>query len=628
MPAFIDDRPEGVFVNLEKLPSEWNFRTFVNDLFAQGFRFEELEYSLFLKLAYPVEPLSKEDSFLLLAKKIVPFPSERKVLYKEVRVMNHGAHAEYMFEPVFLEHTEKEPVYGEPDENGEKPITGYEEQVHAEPTHLDLDEFIAAMWMKGVRYGIDIHAFEPRTEAKNAHRAVIARELPPTPGRDAELKEEYSELHRDDSPLIRAGIADLRRFKNRFPQISEGQKIVRKIPRILGKPGYSITGDVLEPIVPKDLNMNHVSGPGTQVEVINGEQYLLSTIDGFLTLDVKTNQISVTVKIENTEGISTRTTGDLYLTVEEFIEHGEVQEGRVVEGKNMRFSSGVFGSLISDGGKIVIDDSLAGGSAKSDGGTIQIKKRASNSNIEALGGSVEINYAENCFITAQTVYIGHAINCDIVARDLRIDISQGCAMAGCNVDIGVADIRRDNITQVTIFIPDMADFHQRNAKYDAAMKEIQLDIDDKLEEIKAFKSEPEFAKFLSLMEMIQSGKIKLSPAQEQNFNQMQRMQRGNIKGLERLVTEKNAIVTRLAEKRKEYDEFKKMQEELSSGRVCKIAKVTGSTLVQQMQTPYGIAKIDAPSTREIRNILRTRTASRLLVFADDRGSVAWSYASP
>ena len=72
----------------------------------------------------------------------------------------------------------------------------------------------------------------------------------------------------------------------------------------------------------------------------------------------------MTEKLENKAGISVKTTGDLVLSVDEFIEHGEVQEGREVRGRNMVFRSDVFGRVISEGGNIELKKNLSGGIAE------------------------------------------------------------------------------------------------------------------------------------------------------------------------------------------------------------------------------------------------------------------------
>jgi hypothetical protein len=626
LPSFIQSRQDGVFVNPSLVTSDRNFRTFVDHLFAQGWLFCGLDYPLFQNLAYPVEPLVKQDSFILLARKIVAFAPERRALYKEVRLMDGGARAEYMFEPVFFEHRYRNPIYGDTDKSGVVTILGYDEQIRTQPTQLDFDEFVTDMWCKGVRFGMDVKAVETGIALTRMVRAVIATQLMPTPGRDAELKEECEELHRDDSPMIRAGIADLRRFKNRFPQIAKGQKVVSKIPRQFGKPGYKVTGEVVHPDIPKDIDFERISGHGTKIELIDGIQFIVAVADGFLAIDVQSNLISVTLKIENSEGISTKTTGDLSLTVEEFIEHGEVQEGRLVEGKNMKFTSAVYGSLISYGGRIVMEDSLVGGSARSYGGSIVIRRRASNATLESKGGSVEVKYAENCMIFGQTVTIGHAINCDIVAKELYMDWSQGCSIAARSAIIRMSDVRKDDATMVSMVVPDPEEFNRRNAKLKEAVTEVQCLMDAILAAINDAKSNPDFSKFLAIKEMVQSKKLELTSAQEQNLRQMQKRHQPSIKLMEKLMAEKDELHVSLVAKRKKYENFMSAHNALSEGMVCKIAKIVGSTVVQQIHTKNGEAHFEGVSGKELHNLLRTRVNARWCIYADDHGSMEWKYS--
>ena len=189
-PAFLHRRKEGIFIDLAKLVSEANFQAFVTDLFEQGLRFSGLDYQWLQNLAYKIGPRRPHSGEVRLAQEIVIFAASRKALYKEVRMMEGGARAEYMFEPVFLEVIFQEPRYGEPDASGNAAITGYQERTRTQPTMLDFDEFVADMWIKVVRFGLDMQAFENGITRRKADRVVVATELKPVEGRDAELQEE------------------------------------------------------------------------------------------------------------------------------------------------------------------------------------------------------------------------------------------------------------------------------------------------------------------------------------------------------------------------------------------------------------------------------------------------------
>jgi len=96
------------------------------------------------------------------------FLPERHELYRGAKLLEGGNRAGYFFEPVSIEEVYEDPVYGEPGEDGVSPVTGYETKTWQAPTELDFDEFVAAMWLNGVKFGID----------EDAVRQAIADDAP------------------------------------------------------------------------------------------------------------------------------------------------------------------------------------------------------------------------------------------------------------------------------------------------------------------------------------------------------------------------------------------------------------------------------------------------------------------
>jgi hypothetical protein len=617
-----------VLVDVAKMPADGSFWSFVDRLFAQGARFSGLDYVCFQKLLYQPESLRQSGKELKLASEIVVFAPLRRSLYKEVRLLEKGARAEYLFEPAFLEVSYQEPVYGEADATGQTPIVGHRDKTRSDPTLLDIDEFIAVMWTKGVRFGIQVPAVANAIAANRADRVVVARELPPRAGRDAELQEQCEGLHRDDSPLIIAGRADLRRFKNRFPQIARGQRMMMKVPRQLGETGFKVTGESVEPELPKDIDLNAYSGPGTQIELSNDGQFIVAVADGFISIDLDSNQIAVTEKIENKSGIHAKTTGDLSLSVDEFVEHGEVQEGRIVEGKHMKFTSTVYGSLVSNAGRIELEDCLSGGRASSAGGSIRIKMRASNASLEAIGGTIEVHYAENSTLIGDVVTIEHAVNCEVVANTLRVGLAQGCALAAHKVDIGTTDQRRGKATVISVLVPDPTEAHKKIAVLKAATAELERLVDVKAVEMKRGAADPEFAKFYALSEMVQAGQITLSSAQESSFRQKQSKHAGALRAMEKMAKEKQGLQHLLQAKQSELDHFKEAQNARVAGRGCTIREVVGETCVQQMRTNLGVSHFKGSIGNDLGKMLREGASTPQRVFQDDQGSLEWLYATP
>ncbi|UUZ53583.1 FapA family protein [Massilia sp. H-1] len=156
------------------------------------------------------------------ASDIRPFDGQRRTLYKSVKVVD--GQAEYYFEPVVLT---------DPDDPDGPGITA----------HLTLDEFIADVWNKGVRFGIDTESVQRAIQFGKTERVIVASRLAPLPGVDAHIIEVSSDLHRSDAPRQLAnGKLDLMAFQNRFPQIKAGERLLKKIPRKDGETGFRIVG--------------------------------------------------------------------------------------------------------------------------------------------------------------------------------------------------------------------------------------------------------------------------------------------------------------------------------------------------------------------------------------------------
>ena len=627
LPNFIRKTASGVVLDVAKMPQDGSLLGFVDRLFAQGAYFTQLDHTSLQALLYQPESVRDHAGEIRLAAGIMLLSPARKSLYKEVRVLEQGARAEYLFEPVFLEVSEQVPVYGQTDASGQTPILGHREKTRLEPTSLDIDEFICVMWTRGVRYGIQVQAVVDAIAANKADRLAVALERPPEPGRDAELLEQFEGLHRDDSPLITAGRADLRRFKNRFPQIAKGQRMMKKLPRQLGKPGFRVTGAIIEPDLPKDMNLEALAGPGTCIENSVDGQFISAAVSGFISIDVASNQISVTEKIENKSGINVKTTGDLTLSVDEFVEHGEVQEGRVVEGKHMKFTSTVYGSLVSKSGRIELEDNLSGGRATSAGGSVHIKKRALNAGVEAVGGSIDVHYAENSTLIGDEVVIGHAINCEVIANKLRVGLAQGCTLAARSVQVEISDMCRGKANLVSVLVPDATEAQRKLAALRLGVADTERKIEAVSAEIKKLAADPEFSKLLALSEMVRAGKLVLSPVQESNFRQMQNRHVAGLKAMQRFAKEEQALQQSLQARHDEITQFRQSQSALAAGRGCTIREVVGETCVQQVPTSLGVPNFRGVTGNDLGKMLREMMPAPKRVFLEDRGSLAWCHTA-
>lgn len=626
LPGFVSRRAEGVIVDLRTLvPGE--FELFVNRLFAGEMRFSGLDYAAFLKLLYDADWLAAARGNCAEAKiaaAIVRFPLPRQALYHAVKLLEGGNRAEYVFEPVSIEEVYEEPVYGEPGEDGVAPVTGYESKTRQIPARLDIDEFVAAMWLKGVKFGIDVNAVCQTIANNTSGRLTIARHLEPTAGRDAEIQEVHSGLHRDNSPkILLNGRVDLKVFKNRFPQVAKGKRLLKKIPRKLGKQGYKVTGEIIEPKMPKDIDLYALASVGTNVEQAADGEYIVSILDGFITLDEHSNSISVTEKIETKGGVSARTTGDLDLGVDEFIEHGEVQEGRVVKGRNMTFLSYVFGNVISQGGNIRIEGTLSGGHAESLGGNITLNKCIAHSTVLARDGDVTINYCEHSTVTGKVVHVKHAVNCKIIADELFADAVEGCMIAARKAKIFSAGKSMGKETLVTMLIPDLAESEQHIAALKKKIAEMQENSKARAQEAESLKAQPEFAKYLALHERISSGAIRLTAEQAGNWQQLVKKNAQTASQMAKLGSEMDSLVLLLEESGEALAHAIQDRDATRDGVSCVIDRIIGQTTGQMMKSANGTGIFNKMSDSDIRDILLKSDGRKTRIFSEDSGSVGW-----
>lgn len=626
LPAYVLLRPEGVFIKLSPPPAQDILQLFVDRLFSSETRFVGLDYACFLRLLYGENSAASPGGYaseVRLAGGIVRFPPERMELYKGVKIMENGERAEYMFEPAFLEVVKDEPVHGEPDADGVTHIVEYRKNVEMQATQLDFDEFIASMWVKGVRFGIDANAVRAAIKKGAPARIDIASQLEPTDSKDATISEESDHLRQDNAPLILAnGKADLHRAKNRFPQIAKGAPLLRKIPRVLGKPGYRVTGTVIEPRVPEDLDLNKLAGEGTRIDQTPKGELMVAGIDGFVVIDEATSAICVTAKIENKGGISAKGTGDIKLTVDEYIEHGEVQEGRIVEGKHMTFRSDVFGTVISQGGSIELDKNLSGGRAQSVGADITVKGRVINSTLEAWDGKIITEFAEGSLIMGKSVSIERAVNCEIVAEELQLGIAEGCAIAGKSLQIASSNVRKNRETIISMLLPDIAAYDRQIAEAKTTLAQAEKAIQAKSREIAATQSDPGFARYLAIAEKLRAGTIKFTPEQQTGWqkivNQFAPLMKGS-EGLEKKCLALHNAIQQWTQEREACG---------AGGEHCKIEQVLGDTVVRKISSNHGMSLFRKLPQHELRIKLQQLGDAQERIFSDHQGSFEWHFEVP
>lgn len=580
----------------------------VDDILLGNQYFSGLDYPVLIKALFGHGPElprnARGETVVRLADDIQPFDPARRELYRAVRIAD--GQAEYYFEPVFL-----------PDPEGVE-----------QPARLDIDEFIADMWMKGIRFGIDVAGVRDAIATGAAGRIVVARRLPPRPGEDARVVEVSNELHRSDAPRQLAnGKLDLMSFQNRFPQVQRGTRLLRKLPRVQGEPGFDLSGIALAPELPLDLELSDWSGPGTTVDRIAEGEFVLALQDGFL--NVEGNRISVGDKIVSHDGVSARTTGNLQLEGD-YEEFGEVQENRVVEGESITVHADVFGRIASRGGVVRLNRNLMGGSARNSDGPIVVAGVASNATIQSANGEVSLQRAENCIVSGSRVSIVEALNCEIVADEVDIKQAEGCAIAARRIAIERAAPRGHSEMRVFVLRPDCT-------RIDAAIGMIRERVGQfgelagrRRAAMGALAAQPEVASYVRLAGRVRKGELVLTPEQQPAFR---KLAAAAAPALKQMATLSQEIKDVEAEQQSGMALLERLQAQRAqhSGTVSvAIEQVAGELTVRALDVEPDSADAERGNhynlaPREIKARLREASGAELL-FAGGSGSVSWSTA--
>ncbi|MGE5469079.1 MAG: flagellar assembly protein A [Ignavibacteria bacterium] len=623
LPLFVQRKEDGLYVNLAALESGRPFAQFAERVFGSGARFEDLDYEIFLNLVYLWEPAELDAALadfkrkgrpplVRIARDIVAFPPERRDIYRGVKIGADGGSAEYMFEPVVVERIEDDP--SAPD--GKRRST--------ERLSPDFDEFIAALWDKGVRFGIDVRAVREAIARDQAARLTIATAKAPIPGRDASIDEQTDLLRRDDAPrLLPNGRMDLRHYRNRFPQVVAGTRLFKKVPRVAGRPGWTVAGEELTPPIVQDFDIETLAGPGTKLTRDGSGEYLVAAKNGFLDIDARSGQVSIIDKIVSREGVSMRTTGDLSLAGDDYEEHGEVQEKRVVEGHNMSFFADVFGNILSDGGRVTLQQNISGGSVHSPNGTISVAGTASRALIEARGGEVTVERAEGAMIIGGRVRVGRAVNSDIVADEVIIEEAEGCTIAARNAVVNRASSRREVPTRVILMLPDLLPFEDQRKALEGTRSEAEAKLTQFGAAVQSLGAQPDMKTYAAMAPRIKAKSVVLNPTQQTQWESLLGRVAPNLRKLAALNEEVKALHEHIEGIAQELAAVAQARKDAANGIGCRIEAVAGDAQVYARRPVYGESPLASLTPTPLHRRLHELTGNAERIFAGQQGSFEW-----
>lgn len=579
------------------------FLAAVDNIFSTQRYFTGIDYAAFIKALYghgPAQP--RPGDMLRIASGVAAFAPERRALYKTVKI--NGGRAEYYFEPVYA----ADPA--NPDGPGVQ-------------ARLDTGEFVADMWAKGIRFGIDIHAVGAAMASNKSERTIVAEQADAVPGVDAHVIEVCDDLHRSDAPRQLAnGKLDLMAFQNRFPQIQQGTKLLKKVPRSDGENGFDLAGRVLEPAVPKDIDLHAMAGPGTVVEATGEGEFLMALQTGFLNVDPQTTQVSVGDKIISRDGVSARTTGNLQLTGD-YEEFGEVQEKRMIEGEGITLHADVFGNIVSRGGAVLLNSNLVGGSAHNASGDITVKGVASAAVIQATQGDVRLERAESCVISGTRVFIEHAVNCEIIADDVYINQAEGCAVAARRVQIETACARKQSEMLVFVLQPDCKRIDQVIVQIGERVAAFAQIAAQRKEEMQALTVQPEVRQYMQLATRVRKGELTLTGDQAAQFQKMGVAVGPVLRAIGKLSEDIKAAETEHQAGAALLEQLQQQRRASAGGNFVKVSMLTGETTIRTITYHPDDSSTYNLSPKEIKAKLRASVPQGERIFSGSVGAVEW-----
>ncbi|SDL74563.1 DUF342 domain-containing protein [Halarsenatibacter silvermanii] len=301
---------------------------------------------------------------------------------------------------------------------------------------ITVEEIEKKLKEEGIVHGIKSDKLEEIAGSKKEIRGtVVAEGDKPEPGEDAslnylcEIEKENIGTEREDGSI---------NFFDRdlITNVEPGEVLVSREPPVEGEPGKTVTGEVVEPEKPKDVNLP--AGKNVRVEDDN----LIAAEEGQVVK--KRNKISVS-PVYKVQGDLNLDVGNVDF-VGSVVIAGDVQEGFQVKAEDD----------IEVKGKVFAADLEAGGGIKINNGFIGKGKGS----IKA-GGDVEIKFIENGEVeSGGSLIVGDAIMHSRVSAAEKIILKEsgkglivgGRSRAGKGIEAGVIGSSLATDTRVEVGI--------------------------------------------------------------------------------------------------------------------------------------------------------------------------------
>lgn len=156
---------------------------------------------------------------------------------------------------------------------------------------VQLDKLMSALRQEGITVGVDLTVVSAILAAKEAAKFIIARGIPPVQGQDAAVEILFEQEARRQREVRPDAIMDFRtRFE--YSAAREGQILVRKTPRVMGRDGQTVRGAPIFAKEPIDIEL--VAGDG--VKLHEPAEQLVATAPGRPVVILRQKSLRVDIK--------------------------------------------------------------------------------------------------------------------------------------------------------------------------------------------------------------------------------------------------------------------------------------------------------------------------------------------
>lgn len=427
-PELITQTALGVFVNMQALQKvdRNKFYEFVNQTFASGKYFPNINYKLFSSLLYDKDYAPNGTTLEKLSWPIAPLNDERRWLYNNFKVIS--GRVDFLFD--------KTPFQKQSKENPISPMS--------------LWELIGFLWQNNIRYGFLEEEILKAIAEKESQKITIALPLEPTPSEDARIVKISEKFIISRAPTESNGRLDYEHLKNSLSQTQKGEAIIKKVPAKKWVPGYNIDGTVIPPSDPKDKDLSVMCGEGVEMIQIDNEDTIVSKVTWFFQVDDRSKQIHVRPSYKFVGNISGAKTWSIDIIWGAFELIGNIDKWYDLNGTDITSTGIMAGRITSRWGSIFHKWSITwaydrqnrfkNGTIINDEGDIKVEgKIIQNAFLQSKKWSVHLLWTqiiENSIIIGNSIIGKKFINCILIGGNIKVDsLEWGCKVYGKVINI-------------------------------------------------------------------------------------------------------------------------------------------------------------------------------------------------